>query len=567
MTTGTHPSVGAPASPSVWLYGRGVDLTLGYGLGYLVCVPLLVLLGAATDHEMWFPLATLALALVSATPHYGATLLRVYEERDERRKYAIFAVWITLVLAALFVVGLYDRWVGSALLTVYASWSPWHFSGQNYGVAMMYLRRNGIGVSTAAKRSLYASFVSSAVLAFVVIHNAGSSLLFAQGASDESHTFGILQLGIPAAVGVPLASALLLFWLGSVVRFFVLLAPRPKLGALLPVVCLIAIQSLWFLVPSMAGALSARYLLPPLPFAVVIISTAHSIQYLWVTSYYAGLSRSAARVPPFLGKCLLAGSAISVPALLFVPGLFGGSVPNSAGIFVLSFSIVNIHHFILDGAIWKLRDGRVARALLRAQPETPDTGPVLEPRRRWLRPVLLGIGAVGFTANLAVMGFMSQSGLEATALHTTTKRLAWLGRDTPQMWTMTAAQLEQAGHVDAAIDAWRSSLGPGDPPLVNANRLAWLLINHRADDPESLREATALATYLTEQMGNERAEGLQTLAAAHFTAERYGLAIEAAGRAFSVVLANGNPRRIQQVKNQLRSYRAAAQRAGHVQPR
>ena len=227
MTTGTHPSVGAPASPSVWLYGRGVDLTLGYGLGYLVCVPLLVLLGAATDHEMWFPLATLALALVSATPHYGATLLRVYEERDERRKYAIFAVWITLVLAALFVVGLYDRWVGSALLTVYASWSPWHFSGQNYGVAMMYLRRNGIGVSTAAKRSLYASFVSSAVLAFVVIHNAGSSLLFAQGASDESHTFGILQLGIPAAVGVPLASALLLFWLGSVVRFFVLLAPRP----------------------------------------------------------------------------------------------------------------------------------------------------------------------------------------------------------------------------------------------------------------------------------------------------------------------------------------------------
>jgi hypothetical protein len=555
------------AGPSVWLYGRTVDLTLGYGLGYLACVPLLVLLGAVTDHAMWLPLATLVLALVSATPHYGATLLRVYEQRDERRKYAIFAVWITAVLAALFVVGLYDGWVGSALLTVYVSWSPWHFSGQNYGVAMMYLRRNGVGVSPAARRSLYTSFVASAVLAFVVIHNAGSSLLFAQGASDESHTFVVLQLGIPAAVGVPLASALLLLWAGSVVRFFALLEPRPKLGTLVPVACLIAVQSLWFVVPSMAGALAARYVLPPLPFAAVIISAAHSIQYLWVTSYYAGLSRSAARVPPFLGKCLLAGSAISVPALLFVPGLFGGAVPNAAGVFVLSFSIVNIHHFILDGAIWKLRDGRVARALLRAQPETPDTGPALEPRRRFMRPVLLGIGVVGVSANLVVIGLMSQSDLEADALHRTTRSLAWLGRDTPELWAMTAAQLEETGQLEEAIEAWRNSLGPGDPPLVNANRLAWLLIQHRSHDPESLQEATQLGTYLVEQMGDERAEGLQTLAAAHFAAGRYRLAVETASRAFSVVLANGNPHRIQQVKEQLRSYRAAAQRGRRARPR
>ncbi len=33
---------GASGSPPVWLYGRAVDLLLGYGLGYLVAVPLLL---------------------------------------------------------------------------------------------------------------------------------------------------------------------------------------------------------------------------------------------------------------------------------------------------------------------------------------------------------------------------------------------------------------------------------------------------------------------------------------------------------------------------------------------
>ena len=36
------------ARPSVWLYGRGTDLLLGYGLGYLIGIPLLLALGSAT---------------------------------------------------------------------------------------------------------------------------------------------------------------------------------------------------------------------------------------------------------------------------------------------------------------------------------------------------------------------------------------------------------------------------------------------------------------------------------------------------------------------------------------
>ena len=57
--------------------------------------------------EAWIPIGLMPLVLMlTATPHYGATLVRVYEERETRRKYAVFSVGATLVLVALFLVSL-----------------------------------------------------------------------------------------------------------------------------------------------------------------------------------------------------------------------------------------------------------------------------------------------------------------------------------------------------------------------------------------------------------------------------------------------------------------------------
>jgi hypothetical protein len=36
-------------------------------------------------------------------------------------------------------------------------------------------------------------------------------------------------------------------------------------------------------------------------------------------------------------------------------------------------ALVNIHHFILDGALWKLRDSRIAALLLNAQGKPGDS--------------------------------------------------------------------------------------------------------------------------------------------------------------------------------------------------
>lgn len=556
--------------PSVWLYGRGIDLLFGYGLAYLFCVPLLLALPAsvaASNSLIWVPGLV---ALATTTPHYGATLMRVYEGRDERRKYAFFALWLTAGLAILFVGALYDRFLGSVLLTLYASWSPWHFSGQNYGLAAMYLRRSGVEFTPGLKRPLYLSFVLSAVLAFLALHISDSGLNFAQDATDASGTFGMLQLGIPSGLGMALASAVLLVYLGSLILFVARL--RPSLALFAPVALLIATQALWFTVPTVFVALLGRDIQGLLPFTAVALSAAHSTQYLWVSSYYARREGAARKPLPFFFRCLLAGAAISAPTLLFAPGLLGGAVPNGAGILVLAFSVVNLHHFVLDGAIWKLRDGRVARALLQAS-GGGDVGPRDDGGvRHWLRPALIGLGVITLLVKIQIIGLgaSTHEDTETQLLQSNAAQLAFLGRDTSQLWGWLGGRLESEGQFEPAIEAYRRSVQRGARVPWVVNRLAWLLLNQHGSDPASVEEATELGRYLTEQLGTTRAEGLQTLAAAHAAAGRHQLAVRASAQAAVVARANGESERASYIDQQTARYRALAARtqrnAGAIAP-
>lgn len=86
--------------PEAWLYGRNVDLLVGCGLGYLLLIPPLLYYGLVTSTSDWPVLFIVAASMLLNAPHYGATLLRVYDQREERRRYAFFAIYVTAALAA-----------------------------------------------------------------------------------------------------------------------------------------------------------------------------------------------------------------------------------------------------------------------------------------------------------------------------------------------------------------------------------------------------------------------------------------------------------------------------------
>jgi Flp pilus assembly protein TadD len=457
-----------------WLFGSGTDLLLGCGLGSMAIMLVQVGLGEQ-QLSRWVPGALLV--LLFSLPHYGATLIRVYEDPADRRKYRVFSVAATLLVFGAFVASLYGQLFGSLLLTVYLTWSPWHYTGQNYGISLMLAGRRGVAFSSATKRWLHASFVSSYLLTFFAIHSAQPDGHYAPVSYGDS-VFKLLPIGIPhewvgvaiVLLGVAYAVSTLLGVVG--------LVRGGRFRAALPSLVLMATQALWFSVPvgvrywELAGE-GSIFLSVYTAYGFLWIAAYHAIQYLWITTYYGTESEKAVAEQPsasrrrllFLGKAALMGYAVwTLPALLFAPGALG-RLPHESGLALMVAAAVNLHHFILDGAVWKLRDGRVARVLLRSP---VDPGPALAAtpgaRVPWLRRGLLGLGAVclaygALTFWVGDFGFaeaMRRGDLASS--RQAIERLAWLGRDGPSRRTEFGRSLAREGQRLAARGEFRRSL-------------------------------------------------------------------------------------------------------------
>ena len=315
--------------------------------------------------------AILPINLISSA-HYGATALRAYGRSEDRRAWALYSVWTTLLLGAGFVGGLHWEMVGSWYITLYLTWSPWHYAGQNFGVAMTFLRRRGVEVSPRARMLLQRSFVLSFVLALLALH--GQSPLASYAPSQlENGAFGFVPLGPLLGVSANISNVLFgttaLFYVGTTVGGVALIARGRHLRDLVPTLLLIGTQALWFSVPALARHLSVLAGVDPLSvahahYAFLWVGAGHAAQYLWITAYFArSQGRSRSHVG-FLFKALLAGCALWViPSLLFAPSMLG-RLPYDAGLAAMVAALVNLHHFTLDGVIWKLREGRIARFLI-----------------------------------------------------------------------------------------------------------------------------------------------------------------------------------------------------------
>ncbi len=572
-----------PPAPSSkrWLFGPVSDLVLGCGLGYAAIFVLLSLAGDGVRSVVPYGLAPL-LALVTGGPHYGATLLRVYERREDRRAYVFFAVWATLLVWLAFGVGLYSVVFGSFLLTLYLTWSPWHYTGQNYGIALIFLRRRGVEVTARTKRFIYASFFCSFLLTVLAIHGPAASADYTP-VGFYGTRYALLRLPIPGAAQVLLFVSALLGYLAASVAAAVSLLRVARLRDLAPTALLVGTQALWFAVPVLARQLDVLQGVEPLSteyaaYAFLWVAAGHAVQYLWVTSFYASASSRFDGYLRYLGRCFLAGAAIwVVPALLFAPGLLG-RVPYDAGLAVLIAAVVNLHHFILDGAIWKLRDGRVARILVRAREETIEA-----PSNRVSRggPVRRLVWAVGLVCVAIIVagtleeefGFRQAIARgDVARVERAAERLAWLGRDSPVVranagalaadlgdlergrrnvaaslalyptadaWRIEGWMHEQAGDAAKAMAAYQNALDLRPDSVEAMNNLAWLRATHENALLRDARRAIELAEAAAEATGYRSPEVLDTLAAAHAAAWRFPNAIRAAESAITLAEARG----------------------------
>jgi tetratricopeptide (TPR) repeat protein len=360
-------------SPS-WIYNPALDLIVGCGAW---SAPLMLLaLRWGPVYARQSAVVFYALALAFNYPHYMATIYRAYHTREDFLKYRVFTVHLTLLLALTALLAHVAVPLLPWLFTLYVTWSPWHYTGQNFGLLMMFARRGGAAPTAAERRALYLSFVASYAMLFATFH------------SGPSNDPLVLSLGLPEALAfwVKILGALAYALLGS----FGLsrLIERVGVRRLLAPIALFATQFLWFVLPPLLE-LTYGLQIPQSRYSTGVLAVMHSAQYLWITSYYAKKeatqSGAAWRAAAYFATMVAGGIALFVPGPWLISLLFRFDFTAS---FLIFTALVNIHHFMLDGAIWKLRDGRVAALLLdtrvRVASNVSQVGSAFGRVTRWL---------------------------------------------------------------------------------------------------------------------------------------------------------------------------------------
>jgi tetratricopeptide (TPR) repeat protein len=209
----------------------------------------------------------------------------------------------------------------------------------------------------------------------------------------------------------------------------------------------------------------------------------HSAQYLWITSYYA--KREAAATEGQTWRPLVYFTILVVGGIaLFIPGpwlsslLFHFDFTRS---FLLFTALINIHHFILDGAIWKLRDGRIAALLVNSRAQVAENAIKARNRAmtafRWLAGPNPGARAlrVGTALALLAWGCIDQVhyyfALQNENLADLKRAASLAPYDTPLQMRLAHRALEEGSPQDS-VSAWQYAIkaDPADP----GPRDAWL---------------------------------------------------------------------------------------------
>ncbi|RZA09201.1 MAG: hypothetical protein EOP11_02445 [Proteobacteria bacterium] len=331
--------IGRNTSP--YLVNRLVDYLGAGGLSLFV----LAYYGLVYRSYNDFQVSSTALSLVWGLswlvnwPHFSASLDRLYGGAE-----SVHHAWPLKVVLPIFIAGLtlfaFLSPVGFApyFVKVFLLWSLYHYAGQAAGFTLIYAARAGVNVGRWEKKLLWATAYAAALHQWAMLESVGGL--------TQIREVTIPLMGIPPWVtsvtygcSMLLASSLAIFWLFQKRPFSLLIA--------LPIAAHLA----WFVIGSRVFSFQAF-----VPFF-------HGLQYLLLTG----------SLVPRMPRLLAFWSARNILAGAF---LFGGlpvlaewlgAAPAFAS--PVLFAAVQIHHFAIDGRIWRARRLRVATSA----PDAPGT--------------------------------------------------------------------------------------------------------------------------------------------------------------------------------------------------
>ncbi len=297
-------------------------------------------------------------------PHFAATNYRLYHNKDNIRQYPITALVIPWVILAGMIGSFYSpNYIAVTFLMIFLYWSPYHFSGQTLGITLIYARRAGFFVGKWERFTLsnliYSSFLFMTARGEAI--TAASDLILPPEYSIERY-----RLGLPMWISNVILGWMIINAIGFV---FLIIKWCQEQRRTLPLIVLLPVvtQLVWFIPGSYCKSF---YLFVPM---------FHSLQYLLIAwslqlkekmdmrkitpsvNYVVKESIRWGAINLVLGMMLFTWIPVALHFIL--KEVFDLDYPY---LFVLGIMIagVQIHHFFVDGVIWKLKKKTVSSPLM-----------------------------------------------------------------------------------------------------------------------------------------------------------------------------------------------------------
>jgi len=299
--------------------------------------------------NLWF------IVFVANSAHFAASTVRLYTKPGALRDFRFLALGLPfLAFAALAAAITAPSLLGRHLVSLYLTWSPYHYAAQAYGIAVLYCHRSSAEWDATGRRLLRLSCLLPFLYTFFSLPGAGFSWLMPEAVRT--------QPAVATAVAALAGLLRIASFAAPVALFF-----RQQTGgrAALPLISLLAVVS------------NAIWLVPfgyQIPLVMITVTVFHGLQYLAIVMIVhvkertrAGNVRAWRPAAAFYGACLvLAYLLFHLWPKAYV--LAGFSYAQS---YLLIVSVINVHHFIVDAYIWRLRRDPGYAAVAAAEPARP----------------------------------------------------------------------------------------------------------------------------------------------------------------------------------------------------
>ncbi len=281
--------------------------------------------------------------------HFASSTVRLYTKPGASAKHRFLAYGFPVValVVTLFAIA-FPEAIGRQLIALMLTWSPYHYAAQAYGLALMYGYQSGMRFSALEKRWLFWICLLPFIRSFLNVDDTSVS-----GIMGVSGVFWLVPDAV-VAQGTLLGDGLRLLVTGLTPLVFAMPIAFACFGrARLPLVALVLVlmNALW---------LTAFTLFD----AIVWASVAHSVQYLLVVTraHVKDRARSVAATGAAGGQMVFFYVAsilvgvflfLGVPAMIQEAAVFVGLNWESSQCLLMVVAAINLHHFIVDGYIWR----------------------------------------------------------------------------------------------------------------------------------------------------------------------------------------------------------------------